>query len=142
VKRDVCKWCGVVSFVVAIACFAYWIVSVSSDAADFSLYFGNPGGLGSYLLAANGSITVCDDVDNLKLIEFIKTSRSFEPAPSRVDGWSLPGFVFNRIAFRDSPSVWSLNMSLLIPFAMMILTGGLCVHRQRSINTWFRSPER
>ena len=138
-KRAFFEWCGLISLVLSVVCLFYWGVSVVSEVADFDLSFGERRTV-MQMLVTNGKITLCDHIGNLELIELVKNSRPFEPAPSEVYGWSIPGFHFSFITFNGSSPVWSLNLSLLIPFAIMLVLGGFCFHRYRLFRRAVAAP--
>lgn len=132
-KRAFLGWCGITLLISSAVCLLYWSVSTLTDAANFNLVFGQ-GSSRVQMLSTNGNITFCDHIDNLEIIDHINKSGKMEPTPSHVYGWSLPGFGLHYITFNQSSSIWSLNLSLLVPIILMIILSGFCLHRYGLMN--------
>jgi hypothetical protein len=131
-KRAFYEWSALGSLFLSVACIACWGVSIGSEETNLELAFGKRSVV--QMFANDGSVTLCDHIENLEVIEkVIQSPNSFNPAPTVVYGWRLPGIEFNLIKFADGWNNWSLRLSLLIPFAVLLVFGVFCVRQYRLI---------
>ncbi len=133
-KRVFLEWCSIFCILFSVICLLYWSVSVLSDSEMLGLSFGKQRIL-VQTFTRNGEITFCDHVANLEMIECVKDSTLLEPTASGVYGLGIPGIDYNFIRFDDDSSIWSFRFSLLIPFALLMLLGGFCFHRDRLLRS-------
>jgi hypothetical protein len=123
------EWGVIVSVPLSVACFIYWVVSIASDRADFQLSFARL--CATQMATADGTITFCDNVANLEVIELIEKGIPFTPAPNRTYRWNIPGFRFRCLTFGSGTPVWSLNFSVLYPAFLSAFVAGFCIHEYR-----------
>jgi len=135
-KRAVYEWCGLAFAGLAIGCIAAWVVSRVTSGPTLELSFG----YSPQMIAAGGSVTFCDHTANLEVIELVKNSRSFDPAPTAVHAWGIPGFQVDYLGFANGPPMWSLRFSLLLPFVIFLAIGGFCLLRYRIIRRQMSVP--
>jgi hypothetical protein len=130
-KRAIFEWTGLFASVLAIMGLVYWGISIISHVADFKLSFFQGSAARIDISTANGTIVLCDHLNNLEIIESTEKSIPYVPAPTKVYHFTLPGFRFYYLTFNGESPIWSVKFSLLIPIALMFALGGFCIWRYR-----------
>lgn len=107
-------------------CVALWSASVFSDVSD-ELSFGQ-----IQMRISNGSVTLCDHLENLKVIKLVEKARLTSPTPAKIRGFTIPGVRWRYITFADSDQrMWLFRTSLLVPAAVGLLAAILFIRSAR-----------
>jgi hypothetical protein len=132
------EWGAIVFGFLSLACFNYWAVSLASNRADFELSFGHSRTV--QMASADGSIKLCDHFENLVVMELVQKGIPFEPAPRGTYQWTMPGIAFHCLTFGDNSTIWSLNVSWLIPGLLLLIVATLCLvdFRRRRVHATAR----
>lgn len=124
-KRVCLEWCGIICLTLSALCFVLWSASLITNTENFTFSFGKQRAV-MQMFAAEGNLTLCDHIANLEIVE---NSSTFQPAPSHISGWSIPGIDLNVLSFQNDTAIWSLRLSILIPFILLMVLGAVCLWR-------------
>jgi hypothetical protein len=84
------------------------------------------------MAAGKGSIIFCDSFANREVMELMDQSRLISPGIAKDRRLSFPGFSYRRITLTSGQPIWSISVSLLIPFLLWALAAGFLWWRSRT----------
>ena len=136
-QRPIFEWSGIAFTFVALGGFVFWVVSAFSDVADFELAFGG-GSSRVEVAASDGQLLFCDSLANLEIFDIVNRGLPFNPPITADWAWDLPGLRLRGASFGDvsTPmawSIWSAQLSCLIPSVIAALLATVCFLRLRAI---------
>jgi hypothetical protein len=137
-KYSVLKWSLILSVLAAIALFASWVISLPSDENRAQLAFGKDHAFAQVALA-KGKLIVCDHFANREVLNHMDRSRNRAIDAKEEQRVSFFGFCFRRATFasplpnKDGQTIWSMDVTLLLPCLIMMLIAGLLGWRSRRL---------
>lgn len=126
-KRAFYEWGAITTSTLALVCFSYWVVSLSTPLADFEVFLPLGHWKSTQILASSGTITINDHLGSKKQIEDLVKYRIVNPPFASKTRWALPGFLYQSIGWGGDLN-WSLKLSLLIPAFLMVLAAAFFIH--------------
>jgi hypothetical protein len=126
-KRAFYEWGAITTSALALFCFGYWVVSLSTSRATMEVFLPFGHWRATQLLAAEGTITINDHYGSKEGIEEIVKYRVVNPPLTSKTRWALPGFLYQSINWGRQLS-WSLQFSLLIPGLISTLAAAFFIH--------------
>jgi hypothetical protein len=128
--RITLRWSILSLTVASLVLAVYWLVSITSNAGDFSLRFERRGGRPLVqVVAKRGEVVLCDNPFNAEVIQAVDKSILIGPKVKRDIGWRLPGFTFRYIRFESGFLVWALHLSQLLLLVGTAVVAGFCLRR-------------
>src|SRR5438552_2715980 len=126
-KRAFYEWGAITTSALALFCFGYCVVLLSTPLVDLEVFLPLGHWKSTQLLASGGAITVNDHYGSLEEIEEVLKYRIVNPPLTSKTRWAVPGFLYQSIDWGGQLE-WSLRFSLLIPAFLMTLAAALFIH--------------
>jgi hypothetical protein len=126
-KRAFYEWGAIATSALALFCFSYWVVSLSTSRATIEVFLPFGHWRAMQLLAADGTITINDHYNSQLEIETLTKYRVITPPLTSQTHWSFPGFLYQSINWSGRVK-WSLQFSLLIPALFSSFAAALFIH--------------
>ena len=131
-KRAFYEWGAITASAFAVTCFIYWMVSLSTVAADFELFLPIGHWKSMQIMASDSSITINDHRFSLETIEEVSKYATVNPPLTSKTHWTLPGFSYRSINW-GGQLTWSLRVALWIPTTLLALGAIFFVRRYLQI---------
>ena len=126
-KRAFFEWNAITTSALALFCFGFWVVSLSTPRATFEVFFPFGHWRSLQVLAAEGTITINDRYGRKEEIEEVTKYSVVNPPLKSKTRWALPGLLYQDIDWGGQLN-WSLQFSLLIPAILFAITAALFIH--------------
>ncbi len=141
-KRGLYEWSAIAFGLLSLVCLVFWGVSASSSIADLAPFEARKG---LVLETWGGAFCARSRTDEtIKELGAWARSKSLDPPLVAKRELMVPGFQYRAIrlgaavAGRDGSTHWAFEMSMLYPFAVLVILAAVCFYRLRVIS---RKPE-
>ena len=132
------EWCGLAFLSAAIICLVGLIASRLAASPILELAFGSDER--TFVIVADGNLTLCDGPGNQEVIDLFNRSVPLNPAPTSAYSWGWWGFQLDYLGFEGQQTIWAIRTSLLIPFIVFLVAGCLSLHRYRVVTRQLSMP--